>query len=149
MPVYKWIYGSFHRRRNGEETSKVSRDIIREKILDDWSYERGKATPWNNETIMACFPDWLKNPVYSSNEYRKKLAMNLEKANAAKAKKYQQKIQRQSSAVTRLLQHLVFFSSSAITKKSNFHFLEFIFINSFQLIQFINSSCCLFSLVNY
>ena len=49
--------------------------------------------PYNYHTL----PDWLKNPQYFKDD-------RLKKARAAKAKKYQEKIQRQSIAVTKLMQ---------------------------------------------
>jgi hypothetical protein len=81
-----------------KDTSKASRDIIRDRIVSDWSKENGNLTPWTEETIKDYFPDWLKNPQYFKDVALEKLA----KMRAAKAKKYQQRVQEQSRQMERL-----------------------------------------------
>lgn len=92
-----WFYNvdiSYFRK----ETSKASRDIIRDRILEDWSKDNGNPTPWNDNTIIMYFPEWLKNP----NVKIGAVVANLQKANEANAKRYQKKVQEQSRQIERL-----------------------------------------------
>ena len=46
---------------------KEARDNIRDKVMEDWSYEHGgrysEDNIWSDMTIQFWFPDWLRDPV--------------------------------------------------------------------------------------
>jgi hypothetical protein len=85
-----------------KDTSKASRDIIRDRIFQDWSKDSGNPTPWVDATIGAYFPDWLKNPGPGIAT----TVPNLQKANEARAKKYQKRVQEQSRQMEKLVVQL-------------------------------------------
>lgn len=87
---------------------KEARDDIREKMFEDWSYERNdNQGAWGDIRIQYCLPDWLKNPNQQTADYLEKAAANLQTAYLAKKSRLASiEIEAQKPAIERLVNKL-------------------------------------------
>jgi hypothetical protein len=92
--------------KNGAESNRI-RLLMRRKLVDDWSHEKGNPTPWSDEFITLNLPEFLKYPAhlehFRSDNMRENARIRMEKINQARAAKYKQKVQSELKTIGRIV----------------------------------------------